>query len=88
MGGTKEEVDAAVKPIDQDNKHLHELFRSEVPQHTVILAQPLFLGVNEVTQGEYQKVTGINPSHFSSLGAGKNSVNTANTTNHPVESVS
>jgi formylglycine-generating enzyme required for sulfatase activity len=34
------------------------------PQHQVRLTRPFFLGVTEVTQGQYQAITGANPSHF------------------------
>ena len=54
----------------------------------VILTQPIYLGVNEVTQAEYEKVMGVNPSHFAPMGMGKESVAGLKTTEHPVEMVS
>ena len=36
----------------------------EKPQHPVRITRPFYLGVHEVTQGQYQKVMGENPSHF------------------------
>ena len=36
----------------------------EGPQHTVRISQPFYMGVYEVTQGEYQQVMLTNPSHF------------------------
>ena len=36
----------------------------EKPQHRVRITRPFYLGVTEVTQGQYQAVTGANPSHF------------------------
>ena len=47
----------------------------EKPQHKVKITKPFYLGVYEVTQAEYERVMGANPSH--STGASK-----------PVESVS
>jgi formylglycine-generating enzyme required for sulfatase activity len=37
---------------------------AQKPQHRVRVTRPFFLGVTEVTQGQYQAVTGANPSHF------------------------
>ncbi len=36
----------------------------EGPQHKVTLTKPYYLGVYEVTQEQYEKVMGSNPSHF------------------------
>ena len=36
----------------------------EKPQHRVRITQPFYLGVYQVTQGQYRAVTGANPSHF------------------------
>jgi formylglycine-generating enzyme required for sulfatase activity len=54
----------------------------------VILTQPVYLSVNEVTQAEYEKVMGLNPSHFAPAGMGKAAVAGIETTNHPVEMMS
>ncbi|MCY2991291.1 MAG: SUMF1/EgtB/PvdO family nonheme iron enzyme [Planctomycetota bacterium] len=37
---------------------------NEKPQHRVQITKPFYLGVYEVTQAQYQKVVGSNPSHF------------------------
>ncbi len=58
------------------------------PGDRVILTQPIYLGVNEVTQAEYEKVMGVNPSHFAPIGTGKEAVAGLITTEHPVEMVS
>lgn len=86
MGSTAEEIAAGLKDIGQD-KHWQECIQSEAPQHKVILTQPIYLGVNEVTQAEYEKVMGVNPSHFAAIGAGKESVAGMETVDHPVEMV-
>ncbi|MBL8890085.1 MAG: SUMF1/EgtB/PvdO family nonheme iron enzyme [Planctomycetaceae bacterium] len=36
----------------------------ERPQHRVQLTKPFYLGIYPVTQSEYQKLMGTNPSHF------------------------
>ena len=37
---------------------------SDEQQHRVRITQPFYLGAREVTQAQYQKVMGTNPSHF------------------------
>jgi formylglycine-generating enzyme required for sulfatase activity len=36
----------------------------EKPQHQVRITRPFYLGVTEVTQGQYRSVTGMTPSYF------------------------
>ena len=60
----------------------------ESPQHHVRITQPFYLGIHEVTQGEYQNVMDSNPSHFSPNGNGKTLVVDMDTSRFPVESVS
>jgi uncharacterized protein (TIGR02996 family) len=59
----------------------------EGPQHEVEITQPFYLGAYPVTQEEYQKVTGRNPSHFSPSGGGKDQVLHLDTRRFPVESI-
>ena len=58
------------------------------PQHRVRITKPFYLGVYEVTQGQYQAVMGNNPSYFSSNGGGKEKVAGESTDNYPVECLS
>ncbi len=74
IGSTAEEIAAALKDVSPDDM--------------VILTQPIYLGVNEVTQAEYEKVMGVNPSHFAPMGMGQEAVAGLKTTEHPVEMVS
>lgn len=67
MGSTPAEIEAAVKLVSSD-KAWQEQIRSESPQHEVILTQPIYLGIHEVTQHEYLTVTGRNPSSFCASG--------------------
>jgi serine/threonine protein kinase/formylglycine-generating enzyme required for sulfatase activity len=60
----------------------------EHPRHRVRINRPFYLGVTEVTQGQYQRVVGSNPSCFSPRGRGKDKVVGQPTDNHPVENVS
>jgi formylglycine-generating enzyme len=60
----------------------------EGPEHEVRIAKAFYLGACEVTQGEYEKVMGTNPSRFSATGGGKDKVKGLKTTRFPVECVS
>ncbi len=57
-------------------------------QHKVAISRPFYLGVYEVTQGQYEKVMGARPSFFSTTGTGKERVGKADTSGFPVENVS
>ena len=57
MGTEDEEIERLVKKFDW------EYFRREKPQHEVIV-QPFFLGKYPITQAQYHKVMGENPSYF------------------------
>ncbi|MBI1311729.1 SUMF1/EgtB/PvdO family nonheme iron enzyme [bacterium] len=86
MGGTPAEIAAALEV--EGDKNLHPYIQSGGPQHLVTLTQPVYLGVYEVTQIEYEQVMGTNPSHFTPMGIGKDLVAGIDTTTHPVEMVS
>lgn len=60
----------------------------EGPQHVVRLTTPAYFGVFPVTQAEFQRVMGINPSYFSPQGGGFGDVVGLDTGNFPVEQVS
>ena len=56
--------------------------------HRVRISKPFYLGIHEVTQGQYEAVMGNNPSHFSANGGGKDRVAGQSTNRYPVEMVS
>ena len=87
MGSTAAEIEAALKAAYPTATHWHDCIRSEAPQHQVILTQPIYLGIHEVTQAQYEKVMGTNPSHFSTSGPGNEAVAGMDTSRHPVEKV-
>jgi formylglycine-generating enzyme required for sulfatase activity len=60
----------------------------ERPRHHVRITRPFYLGVFEVTQEEYERVMGSNPSFFSPAGPGKDRVAGRKTGRFPVEQVS
>jgi formylglycine-generating enzyme required for sulfatase activity len=59
----------------------------EKPSHLVRISKPFYLGVYEVTQGQYEGVMGNNPSHYSANGEGKDRVAGQPTDRYPVENV-
>ncbi len=60
---------------------------SEEPQHEVVISQPFYMGVYEVTQGQYRQVMGNNPSFYSPRGEARDEVAGLDTDNFPVENV-
>ena len=58
------------------------------PIHRVRISQPYYLGIYEVTQSQYERVTGTNPSWFSKTGPAKDRVSGLDTSDSPVEFVS
>ncbi|MFM7116026.1 MAG: formylglycine-generating enzyme family protein [Planctomycetota bacterium] len=59
-----------------------EFHREEEVQHEVTLSSDFYLGITEVTQAQYQKVIGENPSYF------EDDKVQGDSSNHPVERVS
>jgi formylglycine-generating enzyme required for sulfatase activity/serine/threonine protein kinase len=86
MGSTPDEIEEALVDVGTEDWKAH--IRSEAPRYKVILSRPIYLGVHEVTQSQYEQVMGQNPSHFAATGAGKDAVAGLDTTSHPVEMVS
>ncbi len=89
MGSTPADVTEALRFLG-GSKAWQEHVQSEGPQHKVILTQPFFLGVYEVSQAEYEKVMGSdrNLSWFAPNGTGKGHVAGIDVTQHPVEMTS
>lgn len=85
MGATLQEIDEA---IAGGPEHFAEKFRSEAPQHRIAITVPFYLGASEVTQAEYERMMGENPSYFSSSGLGSKVVAALETGPLPVEQVS
>ncbi len=87
MGSTPEEIEAALQ-VAGENRRWQEHIRSEGPQHKVVLTKPIYVGVTEVTQSQYEQVMGTNPSDYSATGQGKDVVADLETGSFPVEMVS
>ncbi len=87
MGSTDEEITSAL-PVAGEDVLWQECIRSEGPQHKVILTQPIYLGVHEVTQSQYQQIMEVNPSYFAASGGWAEYVVGIDTSSFPVEGVS
>jgi uncharacterized protein (TIGR02996 family) len=61
--------------------------RAEGPRHEVELTRPYYLGVFAVTQEQFQRVLGNNPSHFCASAPGRTKVQGLDTSTFPVDSV-
>jgi formylglycine-generating enzyme required for sulfatase activity len=59
----------------------------EGPQHEVTISRPYYLGVYPVTQEQFQRVMGTNPSHFCRGGRGRDQVKGEDTRLFPAEKV-
>jgi len=60
-----------------------EFARDDEEPHEVTLSRDYYLGVTEVTQGQYEKVMGANPAHFQ-----KRVIRKTDSSMYPVEQVS
>lgn len=87
MGSPPEELEAALQ-LEVADEMFKPLIRSRGPRHRVVLTKPVYIGKFEVTQTEYQAVTGKNPSHFGPAGEGKEAVKDLEAGRYPVENVS
>ncbi|MFO1041031.1 MAG: SUMF1/EgtB/PvdO family nonheme iron enzyme [Planctomycetaceae bacterium] len=69
MGTTREEVERTLALLPENDTYWVPFIKGEAPRHKVILSQPVYLGGYEVTQAEYEKVMGTNPSFFAKTGS-------------------
>ena len=66
MGSTPEEIAVGVGRAQEEQGPQMVLGRvpTEAPRHHVKITKPFYLAMYQVTQGEYEKVMGVNPSAF------------------------
>ncbi len=66
MGSTAEEVARLLGEAKEKSPPSWYIDRlpSEAPRHRVRITRPFYLGISEVTQAEYERVMGSNPSKF------------------------
>jgi formylglycine-generating enzyme required for sulfatase activity/serine/threonine protein kinase len=90
MGSTPEEVAWAEKALhNPDGTSTKEAGRvaSEQPRHRVRISRAFYFGKFEVTQAQYQRVTGVNPSAHAATGIRRKLVGDQDTRQWPVDSV-
>ena len=87
MGSPKELIEEELKAQDTPVWYKNDL-PGEGPRHHVRITRPFCLGTYVVTQEEYQRVVGTNPSAFSATGQNKDRVAGQDTKRYPVETVS
>jgi formylglycine-generating enzyme required for sulfatase activity len=87
MGSGKAEQEQVLQLYQEDDKKDIANRLLDEQQHEVEITRPYYLGVHEVTQEQYQRVVGSNPSCFSPSGEGKDKVKNGNG-KLPVEMVS
>jgi formylglycine-generating enzyme required for sulfatase activity len=61
--------------------------KAEKPRHEVVITKAFYMGAHEVTQAQYQKIIGKNPSWFSHGANGDGAVKGMTTDEFPVDSV-
>lgn len=86
MGKSHEQIEESLKSGSID-PYFAPFVRSNAPQHNVVLTKPIYFGVHEVTQEQYAKVVGSNPSAFCATGFRSNDVAGIDTDELPVESI-
>lgn len=79
-------VPAGKFTIGSPDAELHR--NADKSQQEIAITRAFYLGVFEVTQGQYKKIAGTKPSFFSANGAGKQRVDKRDTSSYPVERVS
>ncbi len=86
MGSPKERIEEL--KAHTDNESFKGMLSGEEPQHRVRITRPFYLGMYDVTQEEYERVVGSNPSDFSAAGKARDKVAGQDTQRFPVENVS
>ena len=88
FGAGQEETGAALREAPPDSQPGYKVVvDSESPRHHVVLTRPLYVGVLEVRQQDFERVTGRNPSYFSPNGPHPSRITGLNCGLLPVDTV-
>ena len=88
MGSPKEVIEDEMLTPGTEDWWYKSALPGEGPLHRVQITKPFYLGEQAVTQEEYQRVMGTNPSDYSATGHHKDEVRGQDTKRLPVENVS
>jgi formylglycine-generating enzyme required for sulfatase activity len=69
MGTEQEEIEQLLKEAIQAGSWFKGRIPNEAPSHLVKITRPFYLGVHEVTEPEYERVAGNNPSQSKANGS-------------------
>jgi serine/threonine protein kinase/formylglycine-generating enzyme required for sulfatase activity len=86
MGSPNELIEEELKSVGGDIRR-KDVLPGEGPRHHVRITRAFYLGTYLVTQEEYQRVMGANPSEFSVKGKSKDKVAGQDPKRFPVENV-
>jgi serine/threonine protein kinase/formylglycine-generating enzyme required for sulfatase activity len=87
-GSTAAESEAALQELaNEDRPYWEKYVASEGPPHPVTLSRPIYFGIYEVTQSQYQRLMRTNPSWFQTKDSRRSDLAGQDTSNHPVEGV-
>jgi formylglycine-generating enzyme required for sulfatase activity len=89
MGSNEEEIDFCRRIGENRNESKYYFIglQGEGPRHHIRMIKPYYLGMFEVTQGEFEALLRFNPSAYAHNGTRKNAVAGTETRLFPVESV-
>jgi formylglycine-generating enzyme required for sulfatase activity len=75
-------------PVTVGSPRTEYLRNDDEPQQPLMISLTIYLGTTEVTQAQYTKLMGKNPSYYCATGDGADAVTGKDTSNFPVEQVS
>lgn len=86
--GVPVEANTLYRGYFPSDTHMLECFDTQSPPHRVVIAKSFYLGVCEVTQGQYSTIVERNPATFSAQGRLSQAVEGQDTSGLPIETVS